>query len=1150
MMIDEYTMLKCIGKGAFGEVYLTSKAGTNQLFATKKVSKQKADSPAIKKYFINELTILKEIKHKNIVHFETIKHTIHNYYIITEFCNGGGLSDCLKKYMTLYGRAFPEEIVQHLMRQIVEALKYLHGIRIIHRDIKLDNILVNFESEVDKNSLNMMKAQVKLIDFGFATHLGAANVRYSTLGSPINMDPILLKKLTSKNGTANLIGYDEKADIWSLGTVCYEMLIGKGVFNAETMVDLIKKVEYGNYHVPTNLSKEVVSFLNGMLQYSAKNRLSAEELSRHYFLTKNIKDFKRIDLTKVCHKLDNQGLNINIKRNQSIWAIFKEEDEKTLIDIPGKYLIGISPISEQDEYSQRNQPKSENPFKKANDINVNNNINNNITNNNQINKPKEKTIDYNLLQQQQKLYHQINLKNNNFNRYANYAYNNTYANGTANNYVYNNYYVNGQPKYYTAYLNGKKNININTNTKINSQTTVPIQTIPTVNNVVAQVPQNNQLLLNQQYQQNIITQYPQYKYIIANQPQYTETNALPSQNVQVPVTNQNQIVSQKYIQPTTQLSAKSYQNQNILVQQPIIIPSDNNKNEKNKKVLNTSKISAISSATTKTVTVPGSRFPKYDNYMTYETKDYKMIDLENYQKTNTNNQQKIQAPIKQEDQIYQKPQDGKKVSNQQNLFNEQPKTQIIQPQTYNQQNQLYEQPKTKIMQPQINKEHNQAYEQQQFNQEKPEIYYQQPQIYSQYQTKSEQKIQPQIQYIQQQSQPNLEEKYNEYEKKAKYKENSTKPNSKKSNFSSSSKNVKYQANTYNTYSNKYNSQKDLVKYDEPKNNFKNYTNIDINNDLQDEYVHNHKKQFIELNNNINNVKIAKIPENKNKEKYEYDYPYQQKKYKQNIEIRKIENNQFEKQQPKSNHKNYIPVEPENNNENKEIFNEPFPMPDSEESSPKKEESKNREYIGKKENRKNNILEDKSKRKKMNNYDYPQENKINNKYYEYSDEKEVNIDNKYDGFPIQRERSGNEFNDKDNNNNYYKCNENIREVKYTNNNREYSKENEYKNNNESPEEKEDSKKDDDNSSEELEDLIDFKLGDELCPEPEEEKYNDDEDDNIDLPMKKIMERTVERPTIGVPPPGTDINDNFCDDDDYDNGIFQTNTKKENDNDDYY
>ena len=188
-MIDDYSLLKTIGKGAFGEVYLTSKEGTNRLFATKKVSKKKVNSPTLKKYFFNEISILKEINHKNIIHFETIKHTVHNFYIITEYCNGGGLSDCLVKYRKLYGKPFSEQIVQHVMRQIVEALKYLHGKKIIHRDIKLDNILVNFENEKDKNNLNMLKAQIKMIDFGFSTHLADNNLRYITLGSPINMDP-------------------------------------------------------------------------------------------------------------------------------------------------------------------------------------------------------------------------------------------------------------------------------------------------------------------------------------------------------------------------------------------------------------------------------------------------------------------------------------------------------------------------------------------------------------------------------------------------------------------------------------------------------------------------------------------------------------------------------------------------------------------------------------------------------------------------------------------------------------------------------------------------------------------------------------------------------------------------------------------------
>ena len=602
MMIDEYMLIKAIGKGAFGEVYLTTKQGSKQLFATKKVPKIKADSPNVRKYFLNELQILREVNHKYIIHFETMKHTIHNYYIITEFCNGGGLYDCLNKYKALYGTSFPEEIVQHLMRQIVEGVKYLHSKRIIHRDLKLENILVNFENEMDKNNLNMLKSTVKIIDFGFATHLNSSNLTYSAIGSPINMDPLLLKKLSDKNGAANYIGYDEKADIWSLGTVCYEMLIGEGVFNAQNMTDLIRKVEYGTYHVPTNLSKEVVSFLNGMLQYSAKNRLSAEQLSRHYFLTKNVRDFKKIDLTKVSHKVDGNGLNINIKRNQSIWGIFREEDEKTLIDIPGNYLNDLKPIPEVSE---------ENPFKKANDnINTNilynnnilgnnnktlinnnnvlakNNNNNNLVYNNILNNNnlKEKEIDYNLLSQQQKLYYQQNLKNNNNKPYANYVYNNTYtlAGLNNNNVIYNNNYDNGQQKYYSTNLNGQVQIQSKKETPLQSTTNVT-----TINPI-----QNNQMIINQQY--------PQIQYVYTTQPQIVTTVTNPV------------IIQQGYYQQTnSQEPIKINENQNIKVNNPIIISNQNSKNNK----LNSSKISEISTATTKTT--PINTNMKQYTYYTY-----------------------------------------------------------------------------------------------------------------------------------------------------------------------------------------------------------------------------------------------------------------------------------------------------------------------------------------------------------------------------------------------------------------------------------------------------------------------------------------------------------------------------------------------------
>lgn len=369
MQIEDVTLLKCLGKGSFGEVFLSTKRGRSQYFATKKMDRKQADQPSVRKYFENEIRILQSLNHPNIVKLEEVKATKDYYYIVMEYINGGSLTDCLKKYQQKTGKAFPESIVQYLMIQIVDAIKYLHARKIIHRDLKLDNIMVSFDNENDKNSLNMMRARVKIIDFGFAINM-KGNLAFSALGSPINMDPVILRKFSKKDNRQ--LGYDEKADVWSLGTVCYEMLIGQSVFNADTMNELVRKVENGSYSVPTSVSKEVVSFLNGMLQYDGNNRLSAAELAKSPFLTKRVSDFTKIDTRKVSKKINNKGLNINVKKNQTIWAIFNEEDEQKLINIRGGRDL---PVPEDTYENKRRKTDTNIPrLKKHNQQQINNNM--------------------------------------------------------------------------------------------------------------------------------------------------------------------------------------------------------------------------------------------------------------------------------------------------------------------------------------------------------------------------------------------------------------------------------------------------------------------------------------------------------------------------------------------------------------------------------------------------------------------------------------------------------------------------------------------------------------------------------------------------------------------------------------------------------
>ena len=130
----------------------------------------------------------------------------------------------------------------------------------------------------------------------------------------------------------------------------------------------------------------MVSFLNGMLQYKGEDRLSSEELSKHPFLTKNIREFQKIDKRKVQRKISSEGLNINVKKNKTIWSIFNEEDEKKLLQINAK---NYNPAPYQQINLQPNNSKRINTAGNLPSVHLNN-INNqyNIININNFNFPQ------------------------------------------------------------------------------------------------------------------------------------------------------------------------------------------------------------------------------------------------------------------------------------------------------------------------------------------------------------------------------------------------------------------------------------------------------------------------------------------------------------------------------------------------------------------------------------------------------------------------------------------------------------------------------------------------------------------------------------------------------------------------------------------
>ena len=192
-----------------------------------------------------------------------------------------------------------------------------------------------------------MKAIIKIIDFGFATKLNGP-LTFTALGTPTNMDPQILTHI--KTGIPNA-GYNEKADIWSLGTLCYEMLVGHIPFTGGNMEELFQRVKKGNYALPLTLSKEVVSFINGMLQQDPNQRMTAEQLSTHEFLTKHPSQFQPIDVRDISGTIGPGGV-INMKSASApkynnnyagndlytLWSFFNQ---------PGLYTTATTPVTNQ-----------------------------------------------------------------------------------------------------------------------------------------------------------------------------------------------------------------------------------------------------------------------------------------------------------------------------------------------------------------------------------------------------------------------------------------------------------------------------------------------------------------------------------------------------------------------------------------------------------------------------------------------------------------------------------------------------------------------------------------------------------------------------------------------------------------------------------
>lgn len=266
--IDDLTLISYLDAGCIAEIFLSKKKGYNEFFATKRIAKQTIyEEPFLKNYIENEILILKQINHPNIIKLYDIKVSSEYIYLVMEYANGGSLLNALNNYKFKNGKPFTEKIVQFLMKQILFGVDCLHKHKIIHRDLKLDNILLKYHSEEEARTGNIFLSQIKIIDFDISTRPG----------SYINdkmINPILCKNKAIMNNFFGDMIYDEKVDIFSLGLLCYEMLTGEKPY--------INGIS--NIFIPQNMSISAKSFLLLMLQKKGNESLGVEDLLRHDFV--------------------------------------------------------------------------------------------------------------------------------------------------------------------------------------------------------------------------------------------------------------------------------------------------------------------------------------------------------------------------------------------------------------------------------------------------------------------------------------------------------------------------------------------------------------------------------------------------------------------------------------------------------------------------------------------------------------------------------------------------------------------------------------------------------------------------------------------------------------------------------------------------
>ena len=343
-----------IGRGAYGEVYIAyEKNNKNKKYAAKqikfnKVNQNDQNQKVLIENLNNEVSILLEHKNENLIHCYSFIPRNDDIFIITDYCNGKDLNEIIKKWKEKTKKTFlPEDIIQKILKDILNGLSCLHRTPniIIHHDIKLQNILVNFENENDLNNLDLIKGTYKITDFGLSKYHLEENTDIGIGGTSTYWSPEIKKFILDKYRDGKQIDNEmnilenTSVDIWAIGVLTYRLLNFDSLLflsnddhnNYRKAIIKLSEIHYENmkngiieFDLNLNsISKELICFLDAALKFNPNIRASSEELEYFRFITRPEKEFHYINLNNYKQILNekyykDEKVIININENNKL----------------------------------------------------------------------------------------------------------------------------------------------------------------------------------------------------------------------------------------------------------------------------------------------------------------------------------------------------------------------------------------------------------------------------------------------------------------------------------------------------------------------------------------------------------------------------------------------------------------------------------------------------------------------------------------------------------------------------------------------------------------------------------------------------------------------------------------------------------------